>query len=139
MADLGFLGMRATGDWPANVEPENFRMGLLLFFPNGKAPLTAIQSAMGSKSSSSHTIHWFTKTLATQRATGTAGSFIYDDEALSTAYTAATGVADTVLYAKMTVALSAHFLAEQTVLLRDANDYVADSSAAHGESKSANF
>jgi len=130
MADLGFLGMRATGDWPANVEPENFRIGLLLFFPNGKAPLTAINSAMGSKSSTSHTIHWFTKTLATQRATGTAGSFIYDDEALGTAYTAATGVADTVVFAKMTLAVSGHFRAGQAVLLRDADDYAADT---HGE------
>ena len=130
MADLGFLGMRATGDWPDNVEPENFRLGLLLFFPNGKAPLTAIQSAMGSKVSTSNTIHWFTKTLATQRATGTAGSFIYDDAALGTAYTAATGVTDTVLYAKMTLAVSAHFRVGQSVLLRDANDYLADT---HGE------
>lgn len=130
MADLGFLGMKATGDWPANVEPENFRMGLLLFFPNGKAPLTAIMSAMGSQPSTSHTIHWFTKTLATQRATGTAGSFIFDDAALGTAYTGATGVLNTVLFAKMTVALSNHFRTGQSVLLRDADDYTADT---HGE------
>lgn len=130
MADLGFLGMKATGDWPANVEPENFRMGLLLFFPNGKAPLTAIMSAMGSQPSTSHTIHWFTKTLATQRATGTAGSFIFDDAALAVAYTAATGVLNTIVFAQMTVALSNHFRVGQSVLLRDANDYVADT---HGE------
>jgi hypothetical protein len=108
------------------VEPENFRMGLLLFFPNGKAPLTAIQSAMGSQVSTSHTIHWFTKTLATQRATGTAGAFVYDDTALTTAYSAASGVADTVVYCKVTLAQSAHFKAGQTVMIRDADDYRAD-------------
>jgi hypothetical protein len=126
MADLGFLGMRATGDWPSNVEPENFRMGLLLFFPNGKAPLTAINSAMGSEVATSHTIHWFTKTLATQRATGTAGAFVYDDSALSVAYSAASGVAGTVVFVKMTLAQSGHFRTGQTVLLRDADDYRAD-------------
>lgn len=126
MADLGFLGMRATGDWPDNVEPENFRMGLLLFYPNGKAPLTAINSAMGSRVATSHTVHWFTKTLATQRATGTAGAFVYDDTALATPYSAATGVAGTVVYVKMTLAFSGHFRAGQTVLLRDADDYRAD-------------
>ncbi len=130
MADLGFLGMRATGDWPNNVEPENFRMGLLLFFPNGKAPLTAINSAMGSEPSTSHTIHWFTKTLATQRATGTAGSFIYDDQAVATAYSGATGVLNTIVYAKMTIVLTNHFRVGHSVLLRDANDYAADT---HGE------
>jgi hypothetical protein len=126
MADLGFLGMRATGDWPTNVEPENFRMGLLLFYPNGRAPLTGIQSAMGSQPATSHTIHWFTKTLATQRATGTAGAFVYDDMALTTAYSAATGVADTVVYVKVTLAQSAHFRVGHQVMLRDADDYRAD-------------
>jgi hypothetical protein len=128
--DLGFLGMRATGDWPTNVEPENFRMGLLLFFPNGRAPLTAINSAMGSQVSTSHTIHWFTKTLVKQRATGTAGAFVYDDAALSVAYSAASGVADTVVYVKVTLDESTNFRVGHDVLLRDANDYAADT---HGE------
>ena len=44
MATLGFLGLRGTGDWVTDQRPKNFREGLLLLFPNGDVPLTAINS-----------------------------------------------------------------------------------------------
>src|SRR3972149_3979638 len=128
MADLGFLGMRVTGSWPANVQPENYRQLLLLFNPNGTAPLLAIQSFLKTESTDDITIHWATKTLATQRATGTAGSFVYTDSALATPYVSG-GVAGNILYVKVTLAFSNHFRAGHTVLARLSTDYRKDTHA----------
>lgn len=125
MADLGFMGMRVTGSWPANVQPENYRQMLLLFNPNGMAPLLAIQSFLKNETTDDITIHWSTKTLATQRATGTAGSFVYTDSALSSAYVSG-GVAGTMVYVKVSLAQSKHFRPSHTVLLRLSTDYRKD-------------
>lgn len=122
MADLGFLGMRVTGSWPENVQPENYRQMLMLFNPNGMAPLLAVQSFLKQEKTDDPTIHWYTKTLATQRATGTAGSFVYTDSLLSSAYTSG-GVAGTVVFVKTSLAQCKHFRAGHTVMLRLSTDY----------------
>lgn len=125
MADLGFLGMRVSGSWPTNVQPENYRQMLMLFNPNGMAPLLAVQSFLKSETTDDVTIHWATKTLATQRATGTAGSFVYTDSALSSAYVSGGAVGNT-LYVKTSLAQNKHFRAGHTVLLRLSTDYRKD-------------
>src|SRR5262249_21204795 len=43
---MAVLGMRGTGNFGAVEEPENWRQGILLYFPNGDAPLTAFLSKM---------------------------------------------------------------------------------------------
>ena len=40
------LGMRGTGSYAAGERPENWRQAILLLFPSGDAPLTAILSKM---------------------------------------------------------------------------------------------
>lgn len=129
MADLGFLGMRAAGEWPDNVQPENFRQGILLYYPNGRAPLTAIMSAIRTEVTDDTTIHWFSKTLATQRATLQDGG-VYDDAALTTAYSGADGTDGTVVYCKLKAAAAKHFNKGKTVLLRESTDYSSDT---HGK------
>lgn len=128
MADLGFLGMRATGEWPDNVQPENFRQGILLYYPNGKAPLTAIMSAIRTQVTDDPTVHWFSKTLATQRAS-LLNSGVYDDAALTTAYSGADGVAGTVVYVNIGAAPAKHFRKGHIVLLRESDDYSSDTRA----------
>ncbi len=49
MSDVGFLGMRGTGDWQTDQRPKNWREGILRLYPNGMAPLTAIMSMLGSE------------------------------------------------------------------------------------------
>lgn len=127
--DLGFLGMRAAGEWPTNVQPENFRQGILLYYPNGKAPLTAIMSAIRTETIDDTTHHWFSKTLATQRAT-LRDSGVYDDAALSVAYSGATGTEGTIVYCKVSAAQANHFNEGKTVLLRESTDYNSDT---HGK------
>lgn len=46
---MAFLGMRGTGDWATDERPMNWRQGILLLYPNGSAPLTAILSKMGEQ------------------------------------------------------------------------------------------
>jgi hypothetical protein len=44
-----FLGMRGTGDWATDERPKSWREAILMLYPNGDAPLTAILSKMGEE------------------------------------------------------------------------------------------
>lgn len=118
---MAFLGMRGTGDWVADARPKNWREAILFRYPNGSAPLTAILSKMGSEKTDDPEFNWWTKDLATQRATVTG---VYTD-VLSSAY-ASGGVAGDTLYVKMSAAEVTQFRAGHTVLLRDASDLTVD-------------
>lgn len=120
-----FLGMRGTGDWVSNQRPENWRETLLYLYPNGKAPLTAILSMMGSEVTNDSTYHWWQKALPDQRATITG---IYTDAGLSSAY-ASGGVAGNTLYVKMSEVDSKKFIASHAVLLIPASVVPAQFSA----------
>ena len=52
MATVAKLGMRGTGDWGTDVRPKNFREMILLLFPNGAAPLTAVPTLLGASTTS---------------------------------------------------------------------------------------
>src|SRR5690606_14794415 len=80
---MAFLGMRGTGDWSANERPENWRQGILRLYPNGKMPLTAIMSMMGSEKTDDVNFHWWTKGLPTQGGPVTG---VFTDFQLSNAY-----------------------------------------------------
>lgn len=45
----GVLGMRGTGNWVTDQRPKNYRELVLMLYPNGQAPLTAIMSKMKSQ------------------------------------------------------------------------------------------
>lgn len=120
----GFLGMRGSGSFSADERPKNYRELILHLFPNGAAPLTAILSKMASERTDDPEFNWFEKTLASQRATGTPGQFVYIDSGLSTAYAYAThgatyGKSGGVLYVKVSDADANHFRKNHEVEFRD--------------------
>lgn len=66
---MAILGMRGTGNFGPVEEPENWRQGILLYFPNGDAPLTAFLSKLREQPTDDPTYHWFEKGLPVQRGT----------------------------------------------------------------------
>lgn len=110
-----FLGMRGTGDWVTNQRPENWREGILKLYPEGMSPLTAIMSKLRSEVTDDPTIHYWTRTLPTQRATVTG---VWTNTNLSSAY-ASGGTAGQVLYLQMAAADLQHFKEGHVVTLRD--------------------
>jgi len=119
---MAFLGMRGSGDWSADERPKNWREQILRLYPNGKMPLTAITSKMGSEKTDDPEFNWWTKMLPTQSATVIA---VYTDSILSTAYTSG-AVAGSVLYAKVSEDDSKQFRVGHQVVCRDASDYAVD-------------
>src|SRR3990172_536093 len=60
-------GLRDTSNFVANQRPQNWREGVMLLYPNGKAPLTALTSLMKSRSVDDFTYNWWEKSLNSQR------------------------------------------------------------------------
>lgn len=119
------LGMRGNADWVTDQRPKNWRETILLLWPNGTAPLTAMLAAMGSERVNDPEFNWWTKVLATQ---GGAVTNIYTDVAMSVAYVSG-GVAGDVLYVKVAAAVADEVRAGHQVLLRDASDLDVDVNA----------
>lgn len=112
---MAIFGMKGTGDWVANEDPQNWRQGIMKLFPNSHATLVAITSMMSSQSIN-HKIHnWFTKTLQNQAGDVTN---IYTDSSLSTAYVSG-GTAGDILYVNVAEATASHFIADAQIVLRD--------------------
>lgn len=61
------LGLKGTGHFATNEAPENWREMLLLLFPNGEAPLTALLAKLKSEPTDDPRFHWWEKGLPTQR------------------------------------------------------------------------
>ena len=121
----GFLGMRGTGDWSdSDMRPKSWRDTILYLYPNGMAPLTAMLAKMKSQKVDDPEYYWWTKMLANQSLSITAGE-IYTDVALSAAAGDAS-VAGATVYVKMTAANVSNVRVGHQVLLRDASDYTVD-------------
>jgi len=88
-----FAGMRGTGDWVTDQRPKNFRQGLLYLYPNGTAPLTAINSMGRSRRVDDPEFAYFSKELETRQTT-LIGAYIYDDEPLTVASSGAMSAGD---------------------------------------------
>lgn len=115
MADLAFLGMRATNDFTVEGQrPKNWRETLLRLYPNGKAPLTALTALMKTESTDDPEYNWFCKVLPTQAGTLTG---MYTNAGLTTEVNA-TGTAGTTYYAKLAELEAKQFMPSHTVLLR---------------------
>lgn len=73
MTDVIFPGMRGSvglgADGSLARRPENWREMILMLYPNGQAPLTALTALMGSEKTDDPIFHWFEKELPAQRAT----------------------------------------------------------------------
>jgi len=110
--------------------PETYREKILMLYPNGSMPITAITSKMKSQKVEQPIFHWWEQTLPTQSVTVTAGE-VYIDSAMATAYVRTThqaiyGIDGGVVYVKMTLANSRNFKPGHLVLLRDASDLPVD-------------
>lgn len=64
---MAILGMRGSGVFVADERPQNWRQGILLLFPNGDAPLTAILSKLSEEPTDDPQFNWFEKGLPIQR------------------------------------------------------------------------
>jgi len=117
-----FLGLKSTGDFVTDEMPENWREGVARFYPNGDAPLTALTSVMKSSQVDSPELNWWDKMLPAQSC-ALRGNGINDDAALGTAYSAASGVLGTTVYANITEANSQQFKEGHQVKIIDADDY----------------
>lgn len=60
-------GLRDTSNFVADQRPKNFREGLLLFNPNGTAPLTALTSLMKKRKVDDPEFYWWEKRLQSRR------------------------------------------------------------------------
>ena len=65
-------GLRDTSNFVADQRPKNFREGVMLLYPNGKAPLTALTSLMKSESVDDPEFAWWEKELSDRRVPLTA-------------------------------------------------------------------
>lgn len=61
------LGLRGSGSFTTDERPKNWRELILLLFPNGEAPLTALLSQMKSEGTDDPEFNWWDKRLPTQR------------------------------------------------------------------------
>ena len=61
------LGMRGSGNFSTDERPKNWREAIMLLFPNGEAPLTAILSMLKSEITNDPEYNWWEKRLPTQR------------------------------------------------------------------------
>lgn len=57
-----FAGLRGTGDFATDERPKNFREFILWANPNGRAPMFALMSKMGSEKTTDPEFNWFEET-----------------------------------------------------------------------------
>lgn len=117
---MPFMGMRGTGDWPANYVPESWARAIMYENPQGVAPLFAMSSMFGDITVPSTVHHWWTKATPDRATTLAAGSAIYLDSGLSNAYAYSTpGAKGDILYVKVPASFTSHARKGKTVLLQD--------------------
>lgn len=115
MADVAFLGMRATNDFSVEGQrPKNWREMILRLYPNGKAPLTAMMALMKSEKTDDPEFNWFCKVLPSQ-----AGEVVntFTDAALGAAVAAPLNVGNNI-YVQVSEEDAKQFVPNHTVLLR---------------------
>ncbi len=66
---MAIVGLRNTENFAADERPLSWREGILLRYPNGKAPLTALTSAMKSRSVDDPEFYWWEKEVQSRRMT----------------------------------------------------------------------
>lgn len=117
MADP-ITGLRGSASFGADGSlarrPENWREMILMLYPNGQAPLTALTALMGSEATTDPIYHWFEKELPSQAATVTG---VYSD-ALTTAWTAASKTQGASVWVKMAEADAKNFKAGHIITVR---------------------
>lgn len=85
---MAILGLRDTSNFVAGQRPLNWRAGILMLYPNGKAPLVGLSSAMKSRTVDDPEFNWWEKALDSRRFALTA---TIDDGTTDSALTVASG------------------------------------------------
>lgn len=63
---MAIIGLRTTSNFATDERPKNWREGILMLYPNGKCPLTALTAAMKSRSTDDPEFNWWEKQLQTR-------------------------------------------------------------------------
>ena len=123
---MAFLGMRGTGDYSVpDQRPKNYRDTILMLYPNGTAPLTAMLAKLPSETTDDPEFKWFEKMLPHQAGDITG---IFTDAACTMPY-AAGGVAGDVLYVQVDQSVADEFRVGHQALIRDTADSLQDVNA----------
>lgn len=64
---MSIQGLRTTANFVTDQRPKNWRETILLLYPNGKAPLTALTSLLKSEAVDDPEFNWWEKPLSAQR------------------------------------------------------------------------
>lgn len=64
---MAILGLRGMGNFATNEAPENWRQGILFFYPNGETPLVALSSMGKNEATDHYKFHWWDKSLPNRR------------------------------------------------------------------------
>jgi hypothetical protein len=80
---MAIQGLRTTGNFVTDQRPKNWREGILMLYPNGKAPLTGLTSQMKEQSTDDPEYNWWEKEIDDRRL------------AVATSYGGTTGLATT--------------------------------------------
>lgn len=64
---MAIAGLRHTNNFITNERPQNWRAGILMLYPTGMAPLTALTAAMQSESVDDPQFNWFEKSYQDMR------------------------------------------------------------------------
>lgn len=64
---MAIQGLRTTANFVTNQRPQNWREGILLLYPNGETPLTAITSLMKKRTVDDPQFNWWDKILSNRR------------------------------------------------------------------------
>lgn len=64
---MAIQGLRTTANFVTNQRPQNWREGILLLYPNGDTPLTAVTSLMKKRTVDDPQFNWWDKILSTRR------------------------------------------------------------------------
>jgi hypothetical protein len=64
---MAIQGLRHTNNFVQDERPLHWRAGILMRYPNGKAPLTALTAAMKTEQVNDPQFHWWEKALESRR------------------------------------------------------------------------
>lgn len=64
---MAIQGLRDTSNFVADQRPKNYREGIMLLFPNGTAPLTALTSMMKTRRVDDPEFYWWEKEMDNRR------------------------------------------------------------------------
>lgn len=122
-----FCGIRASDDFPLQTDgvtpllrKHDWREMEMFLRPNGYAMLTALMGMIGAEQALDPKFYWIEREYQ-YRAGAVTG--LYDDLALTTAYSDAADTAGTIVYANVAADVAQRFVAKDTVMLSDKEDY----------------